>query len=394
MGTEQKENGGKPLQDIQSFLSLPAGASDDTSRYIRLGFIVLIIGLGGFLLWAAFAPLDEGVPCKGVVSIATKSKVVQHLRGGTVQAVHVQEGSNVENGEILITLDNKQTKARFEEVRQHYLGLRAAESRLVAEENGQGSISFHEDLLNDRDTILVKQMMKNQQEIFSARKRLRRILFEQRRGLVSLVEEGYAPREQLRDVQKQIAEMDAGTASELARVRLEVDADAEKSKALADELFKTEIRSPAKGQVVGLKVQTVGAVIQPGETLMSVVPQNEELLIEVKVAPHLIDRIHAGLLADVRFASFAHSPQLVAEGKVISVSQDLLTDSRINPQMPGASYYLALVSITKEGLKILGDRQMQPGMPAEVIIKTGERSFLTYLLHPLLKRMAASMKEE
>jgi protease secretion system membrane fusion protein len=107
------------------------------------------------------------------------------------------------------------------------------------------------------------------------------------------------------------------------------------------------------------------------------------------VAPHLIDRVHASLPVDVRFSSFAHTPQLVVEGKVVSVSADLLLD----PQT-GAGYYLARVGVTPEGYKKLGKRQLQPGMPVEVVFLTGERSMLTYLLSPLTKRLAASMKEE
>jgi protease secretion system membrane fusion protein len=104
----------------------------------------------------------------------------------------------------------------------------------------------------------------------------------------------------------------------------------------------------------------------------------------------LIDKVQAGLSADIRFNSFAHSPQLVVEGKVLSVSGDLLSD----PQQPQYAYYLARVQVTPAGMKTLGQRQMQPGMPAEVVIKTGERSLLTYLLHPLTKRLATSLKEE
>jgi protease secretion system membrane fusion protein len=121
---------------------------------------------------------------------------------------------------------------------------------------------------------------------------------------------------------------------------------------------------------------------------MDIVPDDEPLLLETKVPPHLIDMVKTGGLADVRFSSFAHSPQLVVQGKITSISSDLLAE----PNQP--PYYLARVAITPEGLKELGKRQLQPGMPVEVIIKTGERSVLTYLLHPLLKRMAASMKEE
>ena len=107
------------------------------------------------------------------------------------------------------------------------------------------------------------------------------------------------------------------------------------------------------------------------------------------MAPHLIDRVHTDLPVDVRFSSFAHSPQLVVGGKVVSISADLLTEPQTN-----VTYYLARVEVTPEGIERLGKRQLQPGMPVEVIFKTGERSMLTYLLHPLTKRLAASMTEE
>lgn len=387
------------FRKLQGMLSVPSGADrenaqEDTSRPIRIGIWVLLIGFGGILLWAAFAPLDEGVPCQGTVSIATKSKVVQHLDGGVVDSVHVKEGQFVEQGEVLLSLYSQRSRARYEDVHQRYLALRAAESRLEAEQQGKPEISFHDDLLNDPDQDLVLQFMQNEKELFSARQRVLRLLREQLAGIKGLVSEGYAPLDQQRELEKKIAEINLAIASEMAQVRREVEADAEKSKALADELSKTKIRAPVSGQVVGLQVQTVGAVIQGGEKLMSVVPVDENLLVEVKVAPHLIDRVRSGLIADVRFSSFSHSPQLVVEGVVESVSSDLLTEPKMNPMQSGATYYLALVAITPEGVKVLGDRQMQPGMPVQAIIKTGERSLLTYLLHPLIKRVSASMKEE
>ncbi|MCX7169732.1 MAG: HlyD family efflux transporter periplasmic adaptor subunit, partial [Proteobacteria bacterium] len=176
--------------------------------------------------------------------------------------------------------------------------------------------------------------------------------------------------------------------TQLSEVRREVQADAEKYKASTQELGRTVIRAPSEGQVLGLTVQSVGAVVGPGQKLMDIVPKNETLLLEAKVPPHLIDKVHAGLEVDVRFSSFAHSPSLVVQGKLESISSDLLSEQN------GSVYYLARISITPEGMKELGNRQMQAGMPAEVVIKTGERTVLTYLLHPLFKRMAASMKEE
>jgi protease secretion system membrane fusion protein len=122
---------------------------------------------------------------------------------------------------------------------------------------------------------------------------------------------------------------------------------------------------------------------------MDIVPFGETLILETRVPPNMIDRVQPGLTAAVRFSTFSHSPTLVVDGRLDSVSGDLLTD----PQT-GITYYLARVSITPEGMQKLGNRQMQAGMPAEVVFKTGERTVLQYLLHPLTKRLAAAMKEE
>jgi protease secretion system membrane fusion protein len=144
--------------------------------------------------------------------------------------------------------------------------------------------------------------------------------------------------------------------------------------------------------VVGLQFQTIGAIIQPGQKIMDVVPEHEGLMLEAKIQPQMIDRIHVGQMADIRFFNFAKSPQLVIEGKIDSLSKDLMMDPSTNT--PQSGYYLARISLTEKGLKDLGTRDLQSGMPAQVIIKTGERSLLTYLLHPFMKRLAASLKEE
>lgn len=364
------------------------------SNSVRTGIWILIVALAGFIIWAAFAPLDEGVPSEGVVSIATKPKVIQHLQGGRVDRVHVREGQFVREGAVLITLDNLLAKARYEEVHQHYLGLRAAESRLLAEQNASSHISFHHDLLTDDNKLLVERLMQSEKQLFVARQGIVRLLKEQLSGIRDLVREGYAPLNQQRDLEIRLSEIYANIQQEMSQVQREVQADKDKSVALAEELSLTEITSPVAGQVLGLQVQTAGAVIQSGQKLMDIVPLDEKLLVEVKIAPHLIDRVHTGGIADVRFTSFAHSPQLVVSGKVESVSKDLITDPRMNPAQPGSSYYLARISISPEGLKTLGNRQLQPGMHVEAVIKTGERSLLTYLMHPLIKRLSASMKEE
>ncbi len=366
----------------------------DTRSPIRLGIWILLVGFGGFLLWAALAPLDEGVPCQGTVSIATKRKVVANLRGGSVEKVSVKEGQLVREGDVLMKLDAQTAKARYYEVHQHYIGMRATADRLVAEMKGAGSITFHKDLLTDLDRPLAEQNMQNQRRLFLSRRQSLQIINDQLDGMKALVKEGFAPVSQQRDLELKVSDFMTNTASQLAQVQLEVGADAEKTRALAQELADTEVRAPASGQVVGLQIQSVGAVIQPGQKIMDIVPLNEGLLIDAKVSPQLIDSIRKGLPVEVSFFSFSHSPQLVVNGEVESVSKDIVTDPGVNPMMPGASYYLARVFVTVEGMKTLGKRQMQPGMPVQVIVKTGERSLLTYLVDPLFKRITVSMKEE
>jgi protease secretion system membrane fusion protein len=429
-------------------------ASSDTRAVARTGLLVLAVGFGGFLLWAGLAPLDEGVPTMGTVTLDTKRKTVQHLSGGIVKEVLVQEGQQVKEGETMLRLEAAVAKANYEAVRQRYLGFRAMQSRLFAEQAGRDVIDFHPDVKAAIDDPLIKQQVNTQQQLIQARRAalsadlqgieessqgLREQLgsyqniLVQRRNQLSLlteeltntrgmVKEGYAPRNRQLELERMVAESNAAIAdlmgnslrvsrqvaelsqrsmarkqeyrkeieSQLADVTREVQSDAEKFVAVTADLSRMEIKSPANGQVVGLTVQTVGAVLQPGQKLLDVVPDNQTLLLEAHIPPHLIDKVQAGLSADIRFNSFAHSPQLVVEGKVMSVSGDLLSD----PQQPQFVYYLARVQVTSSGMKTLGARQMQPGMPVEVVIKTGERSLLTYLMHPLTKRMAASMKEE
>jgi protease secretion system membrane fusion protein len=369
-----------------------------------------------------------------------------------VSEVLVREGDEVKEGQVLMRLDDAATRANYESVRQRYLSLRATEARLIAEQLGRDAIDVHPDVKAAQDDPFIRRQLEAQTHLFETRRlglkadiqaleenirgqegqilsfnsmlesrqTQRRLVTEQLDKIRDLVADGYAPRNQQLDLERQVAELTAA-ATELqgntlrarqavAELRQRIiarrqeyrketdnqlvdagrDAQADKGRvvALEGELERTEVKSPATGQVVGLASQTVGGVIAPGQKLMDIVPANNTLLLETRIPPNLIDSVKAGLIADVRFSSFAHAPQLVVEGKVVSVSGDLITESQ-----PPISYFLARVEVTPEGMKALGDRRMHPGMPAEIIIRTGERTMLTYLLNPLTRRLSASMKE-
>lgn len=445
------------VEDAQEARSVDENAlraSADTKGIARKGLWVLVLGFGGFLLWAGLAPLDEGVPSMGTVAIDTKRKTVQHLTGGIVKEVLVREGEEVQAGQVLMRLDSAVSTANFESIRQRYVGLSAVQSRLQAEQQGLSKITFQPEVLQAMSDPMMLAQVNNQRQLFESRRQVlqadlkgmeeaigglmaqreasKEVLVQRQKQLVivqdelknirDLVKDGYAPRSRQMDIERMQADTLASIAdlsgtvlraarsiaelnqrllarkseyhreveSQLAEVSREVQADAQKFAAQKQDLARIEIRSPAAGHVMGLAVQTVGAVVQPGQKLMDVVPAEQDLLLEAHIPPHLIDKIEVGLLADVRFNTFAHSPQLVVEGKVLSISGDLMVD----PQNPQFSHFLARLQITPAGKKVLGTRQLQPGMPAEIIIKTGDRSLLTYLLNPLTKRLAGSMKEE
>jgi len=424
----------------------------DITHTVRIGGWLLALGLGGFLIWASFAPLDEGIPASGIITVDTKRKTIQHLVGGLVEKVLVHEGQSINAGDILVKLDDAQARAEYESIRHRYLSLRTMEDRLQTEQRRQGKITFHPDVINNQGDPLIAQHIDAQKQLLSSRqvtlrseldamnqaiqsqqeaaqgfaaqlesrKQQQAFLNEERTGLRDLVKEGYAPRNKLLELERMGADIEATTSellanlarakrstaelslrktqreqefyrevdTQLAEIRREASADEQRFKAASDALGRTEIKAPVSGSVVGIAIQTVGGVIPAGSRIMDIVPKDEALKLEAHLPPNLIDQVRVGQVADIRFSTFADSPQLVIEGQLDSVSADLLTDPATN-----MSYYLARITVTPNGLKTLGNRSLQPGMPVEIVIKTGERSLLAYLMHPLTRRLAQSMKE-
>lgn len=445
----------------QHATSLPGAASEqdefeamtDTRKPLKLGLKILSIGFGGFLLWAAFAPLAEGVPTPGTVSIATKRKPIQHLSGGLLEEIYVREGESVKEGQILAKLNDAVAKANFESARQHYMGLQAMESRLIALQSSADEIRFPVEVSTSSDAM-VQQQVANQLSLFvsqkaglnaelsamreaisgqqimieayqadlAAKREQYASLQDELAGIKDLVAEGYLPLAKERDLRRQIASVRGAISqlsgnidrtfrtiaeinqkiiqrrqaakeqseSQLAAIRLELQADREKFNAASQDLARTIIRSPVAGQVVGLQLQSKGAVLQPAQKLMDIVPANEELVIETRILPQFAERVKEGEIAEVQFSTFANSPSVVVDGKIKSVSRDLLAEATPNGTV---AYYSARIVITPEGLKKLGNRQMKPGMPVEIILKTGERTLLQYLLKPLTERFTEAMRE-
>ena len=339
-----------------------------------LAFCVLVILFGGFLLWAAFVPLDEGVPTMGKVVVDTKRKGIQHSTGGTIKQIFVKEGDFVSKDEVLMKLGDEK-----------------AQSQVFIEENNIKS-------LEENVNIQRISMTKASDLIKSGEKQVK-LVEEELFGIQGLVEEGYAPKVQQIELEKELNEL-LSRKNELNSTRdqaiqtieeLKFKLEAAKERLLIAQrnLKQKEIKATVSGQVVDLKKQAIGSVIQPAEKIMDIVPRDEMLLIETEIMPNLIDRVTVGDKVDIRFSNFSLTPLLVVPGFVMSISTDVLFQDKTKEP-----YYLARVKVTEEGQEMLGNRKMRPGMEVGVIVKTGSRTLLTYLLHPLTRRVAFSMKEE
>lgn len=414
---------------------------------------VVLLSFALFMAWAAFAPLDAGVSVSGSVVVMGSRKSVQHPAGGVVTAISVREGDLVKQGDVLLKINPLNTAASLASAEIDYINALATESRLEAERGAAAKIQWLSELAGLAQDPRVQEAKALQTRLFESRRRefddQQRILQEQLVGLRAqraelmkvqalrkeqlavlsteannnrdLANEGYIPRSRANEVERTRSEMLSSlsnVASEVARnessitaTRLQLvqqqsayrkEADTQlaevqknrksiqsKLEALRFELSLTDIRAPVDGSVVGLKANTVGGVIQSGQVLMEIVPRDGRLIVEAQVPPQSIDKVRVGQEADIRFSAFNLNTTPIVPGKVNLVGADKLTST--NPQQ--GEYYLAQVETTAEGLKLLGDRVVQPGMPVEVIFKTGERSFLSYLIKPLTDRFARSFKD-
>jgi protease secretion system membrane fusion protein len=422
------------------------------ARPRRWGWLLLIAGFGGFMAWAAFAPLDAGVPSPGTVVVSGNRKAVQPLVGGKIAELAVRDGDVVKAGQVLVRLDGTQARSQFDMARGQWFTTAAVEARLVAERTGRAQIQFPEELRQQMSDPRAANAMGLQTELFATRRRALEndltVLRESIRGLEAqaqgieeasrarreqarllgeeierqrdLVRDGFLARNRLSEQERslaavmgaiaedagnlgrtrqQIAELRARMLAREQEVRKEVESQltdvqrdasalASRLQALQFELVNTEIKSPVDGTVVGLSVHTIGGVVPAGAPMMEVVPVDEPLKIDAQIAPHLIDKVKPGLDVDILFPAFQQATTPHIPGRVVTVSADVLVEAK-----QGIPYFKATVEVTPEGMKLLRHHQIRAGMPAEVFVRTGERTLLNYLVKPLLDRMNRALTE-
>jgi len=420
----------------------PVAVEESTVR--KRGTWLIVAAVGAFFVWSVTAPIDAGSNMAGTVTVAGYRKAVQHPTGGVVSKVLVSEGDTVKQGQVLLRINPLETEATLTNLRQEYINTLVSESRAKAELLGRG-IAWDPELvaLAKESPAQVAEAKMLQQRFFQMRRaqysEQARGLNEQIRGLSgavashrvqlgtlsdeltnveNLAKDGFVPKAQVnttlrnkvdQEAALQTAQADVGkiraqmaetqsqfqgeVAKELTELQKNREALATKLSAARFAQSLSEIRAPVSGSVVNLKVFTEGGVINGGEVLMEVVPSNGALIVETKVPPAAIDKVRAGMPTDVRFTSFNATITPVVHGRVKSVGVDRIKAKPGEEVRENEDYYLAQVEIGPDALKALGDHQLRPGMPADVIAKRGERTFMAWLLKPLADKFARAFKD-
>ena len=426
-------------------------ASESIRRHIAAGSIlvaVLVFGLGG---WAATAEISGALIAPGSVVVDSNVKKVQHPTGGVVGELFVHDGDHVKEGQMLIRLDLTVTRANLAIVTKGLTELYARKARLAAERDGVDSVAAPKEFENHLDDPDVKEALASERKLFDLRRQDRlgqkqqlqeriRQLQQQIAGLTAqqdakdkevalieqelqgvrdlyaknlvqlnrltslerdeaqlegargqLVAQAAEAKGKIAETELQIIQVDQDLFSDVAKELRETDSKigeyVERKVTAEDQLKRTDIRAPQDGIVFQSTANTVGGVVTAGDPIMLIVPEADNLLVEVKVDPKDIDQVQFDQPVVLRFSSFNVRTTPEINGKVVRIAADTTTDQRT-----GQSYYLVRIAMTDDEIKRLGDVKLTPGMPVEAFVETGERTLLSYLIKPLHDQLMRSFR--
>jgi HlyD family secretion protein len=430
-----------------------SSADQSIHRHVVAGSVlvaVLIFGLGG---WAATAQISGALIAQGSVVVDSNVKKVQHPTGGVVGQLFAHDGDHVKAGDVLLRLDETVTRANLAIVTKGLTELYARKARLAAERDGAAALEPPHELDGHLDDPDVKEALASERKLFDLRRQDRagqkqqlgeRIsqLQQQITGLdaqlaakdkeVTLIEQelqgvrdlwqknlvqltrltslereaaqlqgargqliaqSAEARGKIAEIQLQIIQVDQDLSSDVAKELRETDGKigeyVERKVTAEDQLKRTEIRAPQDGIVFQSTANTVGGVVAAGDPIMLIVPESENLKVEVKVDPKDIDQVQFGEPVVLRFSSFNMRTTPEINGSVERIAADTTTDQRT-----GQSYYLVRIAMSAEEVARLGDVRLTPGMPVEAFIQTGERTMLSYLVKPLRDQLMRSFREK
>ncbi|OON60765.1 hemolysin D [Massilia sp. KIM] len=430
----------------------PLEVDTDASKWSRLGWLVVLVGFGGFMLWALLAPLDKGVPMSGTVAKQSNRQAVQHQSGGTVQEILVRDGDHVEAGQVVARMNSVVAKSNVEVTDAQYLSALANLARLSAERDGKKTIVFPPELEQRRSEPRVAELIAQQNQLLMSRQNALQselaasdesiaglklqiqglqesrdskkeqvtMLKEQLGGMRDLAKEGYVARNRLLDLERTYAQLNGSISEDIGNIgrsqrqvieltlrksqrvqeyqkevrtqmtEFQREADAQHARLVAQrfELANVDVKAPASGTVVGLAVFTNGGVIPSGFRMMDIVPKGDPLIVEGQLPVNLVDKVHAGLPVELIFSAFNQTKTPHIPGEVVTVAADRTVDERT-----GTPYYVVRVKVSEAGAREVAKHKLdiRPGMPVELFVKTGERTMMNYLLRPILDRVQAAM---
>lgn len=442
----------------KAYVASPTRSLSAELRGWRLaGYGVIVFFIGGSALWASSTRLDSAAIAHGVVSVESSSKTIQHLEGGIIKSIDVENGQHVEAGQILAKFDDTYAGASLGLLKSQLAGALALHARLIAERDRTPEIIFSDELLTYADDPEVGKIIAGQVDIFQSRRErianqekiLRERIKKSRseiRGLqaqidagekqISLLDEeittsqalfdrGLGKRSrllalkrkeaeiagQIGDYKAQIARVGESiselqlqltipenrnqnqVAEDLNTVQERIANLRDKLHASEDVLQRTAVRAPQSGTVVDLQIHTPGGVVQPGQRLMTLVPDRDRLVVDLRIDPKDIDAVYLGMPARMRLSAFNARSTAPVDGKVTSISADRVTDP-----VTGVSYFTARVvpvAPPKDAeVKTVKLASLTPGMQAEVFLVTKRRTVMDYLLEPVTRSFERAGREQ
>lgn len=431
----------------------PARGLGDTRRPLVLGAVLIVVTFFGVGLWAATAPLDSAAIAPGFVTVESNRRTIQHLEGGIVRDILVQDGAKVKAGDLLLRLDDTRARAQMGILRADLDSQLAIEARLLAERDGLPAPRFPDELAGRPGDAIVAAIVEGQRNLFAARQaalagqrailRQRIIQFGQQvdglkalenskgtqiglirdelKDLYGLLEKGYVTRPRVLalereasrlegergdhlaaiarahqgagEAQLQIYQLEKGRQEEVARelrdVRARVTELRERMIAAADVLDRIDVVAPVSGTVMDLAIHTAGGVVSPGAPIMDLVPADDALVVEVHINPIDIDTVRPGQSVALRINTADARLTPVINGTLETISADRVVEQRSNQ-----SYYRGRVVIPPAELRRLENVRLHSGMMVEALINRGEQTALHYALKPLIDGLARSFREK
>jgi len=418
---------------------------------VLVGLGVMVSTLGGLAAWSYLAPLSSAALAPGVVVVASNRKAIQHLEGGTIKAILVQDGDRVAEGQPLVQLDDALISADLAALKPLAQMNAAMRARLMAERRGSAEIEFPSDVAGSADPNQLA-ILDDQRKLFVARRTAldsaRASLVNQREqaeaqvaglqrqleslerrylsteqelnGVAKLAAKGYSPKkrvmeygralEEIKGEQAKLRAMMEETIKQVEHSSLEIrritdlnaqDVEAEYQKVeterhklsqgmlkLNEQLDRLRVVAPVAGTVVNRAVHTIGGVVVPGATLLEIVPEGDALLIEARVQPMDVEGLEIGMPVEIRFPGLQERLLPRLHGRLVRLSADLLAD-----KSGGTSHYVARVEVDDEALRIVGRQNLRPGMPVETMLVKESRTVVQYLLGPVGDFLGRAMRE-